>query len=73
MTIDEKLARLRVHRNNVHRYRRLLSTRLSDLEREFLSKRLSEEQIAIDALSATTFPFSINLGGPTPGSESRAV
>jgi hypothetical protein len=57
MTTDEKLARLRVHRNNVHRYRRLLSTRLSDLEREFLMKRLSEEQIAIDALSTTTFPF----------------
>ena len=73
MTTDEKLSRLRFHRNNVHRYRRLLSTRLSDLEREFLSKRLSEEQIAIDALSATTFPFSINLGGLTPGSESRAV
>ncbi|MBR1068869.1 hypothetical protein ABIF65_011837 [Bradyrhizobium japonicum] len=71
MTIDEKLARLRVHRNNVHRYRRLLSTRLSDLEREFLSKRLSEEQTAIDALSATTFPFSLNLGGPTPGAASR--
>jgi hypothetical protein len=67
MTTDDKLARLRAHRNNVHRYRRLLSTRLSDLEREFLSKRLSEEQIAIDALSATTFPFSLDLGSPTPG------
>jgi hypothetical protein len=57
--IDEKLARLRAHRNNIHRYRRLLNTRLSDLEREFLLKRLSEEQCAIDALSATTFPFSL--------------
>jgi hypothetical protein len=73
MTTDEKLARLRVHRNNVHRYRRLLSTRLSDLEREFLMKRLSEEQIAIDALSATTFPFSLNLGGQSPGAASRVA
>ena len=73
MTIDEKLARLRVHRNNVHRYRRLLSPRLSDLEQEFLSKRLSEEQIAIDALSATTFPFSLNLGSPTSAAASRLV
>ena len=64
MTTDEKLARLRFHRNNVHRYRRLLSTRLSDLEREFLIKRLSEEQIAIDALSTTTFPFGLNLSDP---------
>jgi len=73
MTTDEKLARLRAHRNNVHRYRRLLSTRLSDLEREFLMKRLSEEQIAIDALSTTTFPFSLNLDGPTPGAASRVA
>ncbi len=73
MTTDEKLARLRVHRNNVHRYRRLLSTRLSDLEREFLMKRLSEEQIAIDALSTTTFPFSSDLDGPIPGAASRVA
>lgn len=73
MTVDQKLARLRAHRNNVHRYRRLLSTRLSDLEREFLSRRLSEEQIAIDALSATTFPLSLNLGGPTSGAASRVA
>jgi hypothetical protein len=39
MTIDEKLALLRAHRNNIHRYRRLLSTPLTELEREFLSKR----------------------------------
>ncbi|MET3971317.1 hypothetical protein [Bradyrhizobium sp. S3.9.1] len=72
MTTDEKLARLRFHRNNVHRYRRLLSTRLSD-QREFLIKRLSEEQIAIDALSTTTFPFSLNLDGPPPGAASRVA
>ncbi|MHC2394930.1 hypothetical protein [Bradyrhizobium liaoningense] len=71
MTTDEKLARLRAHRNNVHRYRRLLSTRLS--EREFLMKRLSEEQIAIDALSTTTFPFSLNLDGPITGAASRVA
>jgi hypothetical protein len=73
MTTDEKLARLRAHRNNVHSYRRLLSTRLSDLEREFLMKRLSEEQIAIDALSTTTFPFSLNLDGPITGAASRVA
>ena len=73
MTIDEKLARLRAHRNNVHRYSRLLSTRLSDIEREFLRRRLSEEKTAIDTLSATTFPLSINFGGPSPGSASRVA
>ncbi len=74
MTMDEKLARLRAHRNNVHRYRRLLSTRLSDLEREFSDEDGSpEEQIAIDALSTTTFPFSLNLDGPITGAASRVA
>ena len=54
--IDPKLARLRTHRDNIHRYRALLDTRLTDLEREYLVRRLSEEQDAIDTLSASTFP-----------------
>jgi hypothetical protein len=32
--IDEKVARLRAHNSNIIRYRRLLETDLSDLERE---------------------------------------
>jgi hypothetical protein len=57
--IDENLARLRVHRNNVHRYRRLLATQLSDLERAYIERRLSEERTSIEALSQETFPFSL--------------
>ena len=49
--IDENLARLRAHRNNIYRYRSLLNSRLSDLERAFLRRRLSEEQSSIDALT----------------------
>ena len=30
--IDEQLARLRAHRNNIARYRRLLKTKLTDIE-----------------------------------------
>ena len=30
--IDEKLARLRTHRNNIARYRRLLKTKLTNLD-----------------------------------------
>ncbi|MCD9108151.1 MULTISPECIES: hypothetical protein [Bradyrhizobium] len=73
MTLDEKLARLRAHRSNIHRYRRLLSTRLSDIEREFLSRRLSEEQSAIDALSATAFPFGSHLRDPISAAASRGA
>jgi hypothetical protein len=32
--IDETLARIRTHRNNIHRYRRLLQTSLTNVERE---------------------------------------
>jgi hypothetical protein len=49
--IDEKFARLRAHRNNVNRYHRLLSTELSELERQFVERRLSEEKSAIDSLA----------------------
>lgn len=65
--IDENLARLRAHRNNVHRYRRLLATQLSDLERAYIDRRLSEEQSSMEALSRETFPFSL------PASRRQAV
>ena len=49
---EETLARLRTHHKNVQRYRQLLETNLTDFEREYIGKRLSEEQTAIDVLSA---------------------
>jgi hypothetical protein len=47
---DEKLARLRAHDSNISRYRRLLKTNLSDIERRFLERRLSEERSAVESL-----------------------
>jgi hypothetical protein len=38
---DEMLARLRAHDNNIIRYRRLLETNLSELERGFIERRLN--------------------------------
>ena len=57
--LDADLARIRAHRNNIHRYRRLLRTRLSDLERQFIERRLAEEQTALDALADETFPIAL--------------
>ncbi|WFU77113.1 hypothetical protein [Bradyrhizobium sp. CB2312] len=57
--LDEDLARIRAHRNNVSRYRRLLKTRLSDLERQFIERRLSEEQTALAALASNAFPVEL--------------
>jgi hypothetical protein len=49
---EETLARLRTHHKNVQRYRQLLDTNLTDFEREYIGKRLSEEQATIEDLSA---------------------
>lgn len=49
--LEADLALIRAHRNNIYRYRRLLRTRLSDLERQFIERRLAEEQTALDTLA----------------------
>jgi len=61
--IEENLARLRAHRNNIHRYRRLLATQLTEVERAYILKRLEEEQAASEALIQTTFPSCLPMAG----------
>ncbi|MDI3561144.1 hypothetical protein [Bradyrhizobium sp. Arg816] len=59
---EERIARLRTHSNNIDRYRRLLKTKLSEIERQYLNKRLSEQQAAMEIhLSAVELP-SIMVG-----------
>ncbi|MGT2435363.1 hypothetical protein ACU4GH_05160 [Bradyrhizobium betae] len=58
MMIDDELALLRAHRNNISRYQRLLKTELTEFERRFIERRLSEERSAIERLMATTFPLA---------------
>jgi hypothetical protein len=48
--LDIASARFRTHRNNIARYRRLLETNLTELEREYIQRRLSEEQSNLEAL-----------------------
>lgn len=50
--IDEQLARLKVYSNNIHRYRRLLRGKLTDQERQFVERRLRDEQLAMQSLAA---------------------
>ncbi|WP_141686954.1 hypothetical protein [Bradyrhizobium sp. LMTR 3] len=49
--IEESFVRLRTHRNNVQRYRQLLKTMLTDAERQFIERRLLEEESAIESLA----------------------
>jgi hypothetical protein len=67
--VDESLARMRLHRNNIRRYRQLLRTRLTELERQYVERRVSEEQSALQALADTALPFSLT----PPRSPSRNV
>ncbi|MGY4474469.1 hypothetical protein [Bradyrhizobium sp. USDA 3364] len=68
---DKEIARIRAHRNNIYRYRRLLKTRLSDLERQFIERRLSEEQAAAEALFSESFPVTSTLPKARPRSRGR--
>jgi hypothetical protein len=69
MMLDEDFTRIRAHRNNIHRYRSLLKTQLSDLERQFIERRLAEETASLEALTSETFPIIFVL----PGSPSAGV
>src|SRR3954447_21864853 len=46
--IDDHLAR--AHCNNIRRYRLLLQTNLTEFERQFVQRRLSEEQSKLEML-----------------------
>ena len=48
--IDQQAARVRTHRNNIERYRNLLQTNLTEVERQFVERRLIEEQSHLDSL-----------------------
>ncbi len=59
MMVDEKLARIRARASNIRRYRRLLKTELTELERSFVLKRLSEEERVLEELTGEMFPLTI--------------
>lgn len=50
---DLRAAAIGTHRKNIRRYKRLLETELTDLEREFICRRMAEEKTAIEKLIAT--------------------
>jgi len=48
--MNDRIASLRAHKQNIERYQSLLATDLSELEMQFLQKRLSEERMALAML-----------------------
>jgi hypothetical protein len=53
---SHNVERLRAHQNNIRRYRRLLATQLTDLERAYIERRLNEEQTSVETLLREEFP-----------------
>ena len=62
--VDERLARLSTHRNNILRYRKLLNTKLLEHERLYILRRLSEEQSAIEQLTSASFQLTAKASSP---------
>jgi hypothetical protein len=48
--IDFNTAQVRSHRRNIERYSRLLATELTDLERQYLHRRIAEEHAQLEQL-----------------------
>ena len=42
--------RLTAHQKNIERYQDLLETKLNEIERQYIDKRISEERLAMEAL-----------------------
>lgn len=47
---DAVAARRQAHRANLARYARLLATELTQLERDYIHRRMREERLALEAL-----------------------
>jgi hypothetical protein len=45
---DLRTAKIISHQNNIRRYSRLLATDLTELEREYLHRRIAEEQAELE-------------------------
>jgi hypothetical protein len=62
--VDEKKAALiRAHENNIDRYQRLLKTKLSEHEVQYLGRRLAEERFTIKMLEFMS-PQSMPVSRP---------
>ena len=48
--MDARAARVHAHRSNIRRYRKLLETPLTDVERDYIEGRLSEERAILQGL-----------------------
>ncbi len=55
-----------VHRSNIAKYGRMLTTYLTELERRFIERRLAEEQAALQHLVLDDQVASVTRAPPVP-------
>jgi hypothetical protein len=60
MAMDES-TRLSAHLRNIERYQNLLRTKLTEIEQQFLERRLSEERFAVAMLNFMS-PSGLSAG-----------
>ena len=53
---DFRTAKILSHRRNLQRYARLLATELTELERQYLHRRIAEEQAELERLRSEPQP-----------------
>jgi hypothetical protein len=63
--------RIAVHQNNISRYRRLLRTKLTEIERQYVERRLAEERQSLDLLLARRANQKIASPKPAPARQRR--
>jgi hypothetical protein len=73
MAMDDSVARLRTHLRNIDRYQNLLKTRLTELELQYLEKRLLEEHSAVAALLQSPRSSAIVPKGPGTSSPRPSI
>jgi hypothetical protein len=59
--VETRTVQLRTHQKNIDRYENMLKTELSDVERQFVQKRLSEERFTIALLQFMSAPKGFDL------------
>ena len=48
--MDARFALIQAHDDSIRRYQRLLNTPLTDLEREYIEGRISEERLTLQSI-----------------------
>jgi hypothetical protein len=58
--VENRIARLHAHQKNIERYEGLLKTRLSEIETQYVERRLSEERFSLQMLDYMAPPSMWN-------------